>query len=603
LAQYTIPWRRDGVRRAGGGPLRRAGTLPRQRLGVSWLAPEAGSDLTAIAIAVRWGATCLVAAGVVASHPHTSGHVTRSFVLLGLLGGYSVARTVMPVRTTNGPTRLAAEMSFEATFFLAFAAVSGGWTSPYLLAVGTALLLSGLLGGPVCAAASTASVLIAGVAAGALGVSGFDALDGVARSSELALMAAVGAYVGMVFWSRVGQHAEEVARLQSADKVNGLLLELHARAADQPGAFSLRAAIATSISRLQELLHPDTTLLLLRDPTSEGEGTFWQTAVAHGVRLAPTVAGAELPPVLGSCAAVRGPQLRSCLGVGEGLSPASRSGLYIPMWARSTLVGLLAVERDDGKAQFQPEDAAAVEEVARHAGLAIDNARWFTRLRHLGAAEERDRIARELHDRLGQTLAAIGLSLDRLADRAGSLGPGLRADGTRGEEAAALEDISGELRSFAEEVRSATAQVREKLTDLRSLPTPTRGLVELLDDLCDRVGRRAGLTVLFRPGYRQRLPVLVEQEMWRIAQEALTNAERHARATCVEVSLQGREKTVTLEVMDDGVGMASNTPIRRDAFGLLGMRERAELIGASLTLDSRAGCGTAVRLRVPVTSP
>ncbi|HLI53916.1 MAG TPA: GAF domain-containing sensor histidine kinase [Acidimicrobiales bacterium] len=593
MAQYTIPWRRNGLRRA---PSWRAGSIPAPRRP----AVEAGTDLTQIAIAVRWGATCLVAAGVVASHPRASEHATRSLALLGLLGLYSVARTVMPVRATSGRSRLAAEMSLEATFFLALAAASGGWASPYLLAVGTALLLSGLLGGALPAVVGTATVMVAGAAAGAFGASGFDALDGIARSSELAMMAAVGAYVGMVFSSRVGQHAREVARLQSADKVNGLLLELHARAADQPGGFSLRAAVATSVARLQELLHPDATLLLLRDPTSEGERTTWQAAVADGVHLPPTVAGTDLPGVLASCATLRGPQLRAVLGVGEGLSPASRSGLYIPLWARSTLVGLLAVERAGGKAPFQAEDAAAVEEVAEHAGLAIDNARWFTRLRHLGAAEERDRIAREMHDRLGQSLAAIGLSLDRLAERAGSFCPGLLADGARKEEAAAFEEISGELRSFAEEVRSATAQVREKLTDLRSRPTASRGLVELLDDVCDRVGRRSGLTVLFRHDCAKRLPALIEQEMWRIAQEALANVERHARARCVEVSLRARGSAVTMEVMDDGVGMASSAPIRRDAFGLIGMRERAELIGASLTFDSQPGVGTAIRLRVPV---
>ena len=110
-----------------------------------------------------------------------------------------------------------------------------------------------------------------------------------------------------------------------------------------------------------------------------------------------------------------GPVLRSRLTNDEGVALGAISGLYVPLWARDTLVGLLAVERIENQEPFTDADADIVADVARHAGLAIDNARWFRRLRTLGAEEERGRIAREMHDRLGQSLAYVAISLDRMA--------------------------------------------------------------------------------------------------------------------------------------------------------------------------------------------
>src|SRR5439155_21596304 len=106
-------------------------------------------------------------------------------------------------------------------------------------------------------------------------------------------------------------------------------------------------------------------------------------------------------------------------GAGPGLSPRSGSGIYSPLRARSRLVGLLAVERRVAGSLDQQE-LALMDGVAEQAALAVDNARWFSRLRRVGADEERNRIARDLHDRVGQSLAYLPCELDRIAGGAGN---------------------------------------------------------------------------------------------------------------------------------------------------------------------------------------
>ena len=225
-------------------------------------------------------------------------------------------------------------------------------------------------------------------------------------------------------------------------------------------------------------------------------------------------------------------------------------------------------------------------DVARHAGLAIDNARWFRRLRTLGAEEERGRIARELHDRVGQSLAYVAISLDRLVSESKSrVGPGEEG------EAAELEDL-------ASEVRRAAREIRTKLSDLRVEVGEEGDLAEAFAGLLSRVEQRSGIATSLSAQGDGSLSPVVEREVARIAQEAINNAERHAGAQHIDVRWRCEKLGAELEVVDDGRGMAATAPLRRDAFGILGMRERADAIGASLAIVSPAGQGTTVRLRL-----
>jgi two-component system, NarL family, sensor histidine kinase UhpB len=193
---------------------------------------------------------------------------------------------------------------------------------------------------------------------------------------------------------------------------------------------------------------------------------------------------------------------------------------------------------------------------------------------------ERLRIARELHDEIGQTLTAVALEAERAAQD--------REEPT----AEALERITQHVNQSLDELRRIARRLRpEALDDL--------GLVNALIALCSRIGTQtdARLERHFEPG----LPTLnsdTELVMYRVAQESLTNVVRHARATRAHVSLRADGGKVVLRVQDDGRGMPAELPAK--AAGISGMRERALLVGGKLTIRSQPEQGTEVVLEVPI---
>jgi two-component system sensor histidine kinase UhpB len=210
----------------------------------------------------------------------------------------------------------------------------------------------------------------------------------------------------------------------------------------------------------------------------------------------------------------------------------------------------------------------------------LERERRDSALRELAAQErERLRIARELHDEVGQMLTAIALRAERAADEAA------------GEQRGALLEISQTALGSLEDVRRIARELRpEVLDDL--------GLVNAVIALCGRVDRQRGIRV--RRALDWSLPKLapeVELVVYRVAQEALTNVLRHADASEVVVELRREEDRVVLEVVDNGRGMSPDAVER----GLLGMRERASVINAELDVRAGSGGGTSVTLRVPVT--
>jgi two-component system sensor histidine kinase UhpB len=194
---------------------------------------------------------------------------------------------------------------------------------------------------------------------------------------------------------------------------------------------------------------------------------------------------------------------------------------------------------------------------------------------------ERARIARELHDEIGQTLTAIALRAERAAgETSAGRGPG---------QTEALEEIAETVLRSLDDVRRIGRELRpEALDDL--------GLVNALIVLCSRVNDQTGLRV--RRNLEWDMPPLspeVELVVYRVAQEALTNAVRHAGATEVAVTLREMEDRVVLTVADDGNGLP---PLAKEG-GLGGMRERAMLIEAKLEIRSDPGRGTEIALTVP----
>jgi two-component system, NarL family, sensor histidine kinase UhpB len=200
--------------------------------------------------------------------------------------------------------------------------------------------------------------------------------------------------------------------------------------------------------------------------------------------------------------------------------------------------------------------------------------------RALAAQEgERRRIARELHDEIGQVLTGLVLRSETLARRAPVE---LRGD---------LEELREDARHGAEDVRMIARRLRPEALD-------ELGLQSALLALCTSVSTSAGIEI--SRDLARDLPLSAEQELviYRVAQESITNVVRHAGATHADVSLQGdRAGGVLLVVRDDGVGLPVNA--ERKSNGLRGMRERALLVGASMTIEPAREGGTEVRLHLP----
>jgi two-component system sensor histidine kinase UhpB len=191
---------------------------------------------------------------------------------------------------------------------------------------------------------------------------------------------------------------------------------------------------------------------------------------------------------------------------------------------------------------------------------------------------ERRRIAQELHDQVGQNLTAVVLELRRVRERIGA------------EEGDALADAQELARESLDDLRRISYELRPAALD-------DLGLASALAALCSGIGRRTGIDIGFEArGEPPRLDPRVELAVYRVAQEALTNAVRHAQCARVDVELgDGEGGSLVLRIHDDGVGMAGGFP----GGGIRGMRERALTIGATLELRSPAGEGVDVRLRVP----
>jgi two-component system sensor histidine kinase UhpB len=191
---------------------------------------------------------------------------------------------------------------------------------------------------------------------------------------------------------------------------------------------------------------------------------------------------------------------------------------------------------------------------------------------------ERQRVARELHDEVGQTLTGVMLQVEGLASR---IPDDLRED---------LDELRETARSGAEDVRRIVRSLRpEALEDL--------GLPSALAALATAFHEQAGVRVERR--LAAGLPLSAEQELvfYRVAQEAFTNIARHAAATRVELELRRADAGVLLMVRDDGVGLTRSA--NGSSHGIRGMRERAMLIGAQLAIDRPPGGGTEVRLVLP----
>jgi signal transduction histidine kinase len=256
----------------------------------------------------------------------------------------------------------------------------------------------------------------------------------------------------------------------------------------------------------------------------------------------------------------------------------SRSWLAAPLLVAERQVGLLTLGHP-APGYFTRETANFVSQVVTHAAQALEHALHFRRARAAAAAEERQHLARELHDAVTQTLFAASLIADGLPET-WEASPEIARAGL------------AELRSLT---RGALAEMRTLLLELRPTALLKRPLGDLLQPLCDAFSNRTKIPLALAVCGCSRLAPQLQLAFYRITQEALNNIVKHAQASRVTVELDCTVDQVALRIADNGVGFEP-TLLAADRLGLAIMRERAEALGAHFTLESRLQQGTRIEV-------
>ncbi len=257
----------------------------------------------------------------------------------------------------------------------------------------------------------------------------------------------------------------------------------------------------------------------------------------------------------------------------------------LPLAFGDESLGMLAFYHETERA-YSAHDLELAQTFANQAAIAIKNARLLDSIREVATLEERNRLAREIHDTLAQGLTGIVVQLEA-AERVAAKQPERATSGL---------DRAKKL------ARHCLEEARRSLWNLRPTPLESLSLFQALSQEAARINEQDGLRVdLSLFGEERRLPPNVELNLFRIAQEALTNVQRHARARAATVLLGFDNASVSLVVSDDGIGLnGANDAERRAGLGLVGMRERAHLLGGELNIESQIGLGTRIAVKVPL---
>ena len=259
--------------------------------------------------------------------------------------------------------------------------------------------------------------------------------------------------------------------------------------------------------------------------------------------------------------------------------PPMKSFLGLPVRSRGAVYGNLYLTDKQGAEEFSDEDEAMAEALALAAGIAIENTRLNDRVRILSVLDDRDRIARDLHDRVIQRIFAVGMTL---------------------EGATRLEELAPVLERVNKAIDDLDITITEIRTAIFELDSDTRrglrhGVLELAGELSSMLGTRPGVT--FVGPIDAGVPPRVADPLLAVLREALTNAAKHARATNISIVVSAADE-VTLEVTDDGIGLQA--PVASGmGMGLANMRSRAEKLGGTFETQDVATGGTRIIWRVP----
>ena len=251
-----------------------------------------------------------------------------------------------------------------------------------------------------------------------------------------------------------------------------------------------------------------------------------------------------------------------------------------PLNSRGKVLGTIFAITHDTR-EFTDQGIQLLTSIGHQIGVAVENARLYEQAQQAAIVEERGRLARELHDSVTQSLYSLTL---------------LAEAGQRLAKAGDIQRAREYLHRLGEIGQQSLKEMRLLVYELRPLALREEGLMGALNQRLDAVERRAGVEARLVTEGKLALPENVEEALYRIAQEALNNALKHAAPTSVEVTILADGERVELEIADDGRGFDAGAAESGGGMGLVSMRERAERIGATFQVTSAAGEGTRVKV-------
>ncbi len=260
----------------------------------------------------------------------------------------------------------------------------------------------------------------------------------------------------------------------------------------------------------------------------------------------------------------------------------------IPLYAHGKKLGVLNVASTDWR-ELSADDLRLLYTIGDLLGIAIERARLFAQSTRIGALEERNRLAREIHDTLAQGITAVALQLEH-ADALLDTG----SDPKRAQQA---------IRQALTLTRANLEETRRSLHDLRAAPLEGRTLAEALAALAAEWSAAGKTEATFEVvGKVPTLPVRVETALYRVAQEALANVRSHAEARHMALRLEAKTRRIALLIEDDGKGFDTDVA-REGRYGLIGLNERLHLLGGTLRVESAPGDGTRLEAVLPLDTP
>lgn len=294
------------------------------------------------------------------------------------------------------------------------------------------------------------------------------------------------------------------------------------------------------------------------------------------------------------------PQILQNLRMNRGI----RSVICTPILdVQGEVIGFFDIQNKRSETGFTQADEDLLMAISQTAAIAIQNAVAYQKIqqneeqlrrlsRHLQSAreKERTRVAREIHDELGQVLTALKMDVAML---------GRRFNESSGE--IQRSTVLQEIKAMGRLIDSTIQSVREIITELRPEMLEDLGLKAAMEWQVQEFQTRTGIQVNFEPLVDE---IALDHEramaLFRILQESLTNVARHAKATQVDVLLVEEDGQLVMRVQDNGRGIRNSEMIKAKSFGILGMRERALLLGGQLDISGKPGQGTTVTVRIPL---